>query len=526
MFGLFNRPYRKVKKDQLINSVNRKGTLVEVEFEANGREYMVRRGIRPGIFEVYASGTLLNQNAKSRDYQKILEKQILGLDHRSFRQIVVLGSATFTPFMSLGTNDRRHIIEDLLGMSVFSVMADVLKHKLAAVNANISNNKVEIRHQKEKISDILEFVRDTEEKGKRHEIRVSTEITRSKERISKLENTITLKDAEAASYEPVIKEQDSIKKREKAVSTDIAKLKSKIKASMKQKEFYEKDRCGTCEQPIQKDFKAFKLEECDVEISYLVDRLADAESRAKGVSAELEGVKTALQKYLAATDSVRKMRSDLKALEKYLTRLLSDLEEAEQASKVDVVSQAKKAERQKAILDEMEVGLRVLMAKKKYYILAGKMLADGGIKTKIVKSYVPTINALINKHLREMDFHVGFTLDESLDERITSRFRDEFQYNSFSEGEKVRIDLALLFTWREIAQMRNSTNTNLLVFDEITDRSLETEAVSGFIRMLYNLPERVNSFVISHNDSMRDRFQRNMVVKKEGNFSSLHEELQ
>ena len=520
-FGLFNKPFRPIKKDQLINSVNQGGTLVEIEFMIGNREYLVKRGIKKNLFEIYRDGKLLNQDAKIKDYQEFLEKNILKLNFKSFTQIVILGMS-FIPFMQLRASDRRTIIEDLLDIEIFSVMNYLLRSKVAQnkddigtvdIALGLSENEQKLtkimidKLKEDKTVQIKKNKKDIEE----HEEFLKTHKENINQIIKKIEDLNESISDESNARGKI----DSLHDYQRDIEKNIDKYENEI-------EFYEKNEaCNTCRQDIPKTFRKSmienfhaKMHECGQALLKIGNVLQEKEKRIHEIDTILSNVD--LQKAEIAHN-----QNTIDACTQYIKKVAKQNEEISQMA--DDIDEKKKELNVIGVDIEIYNKEKEKLSNQKYlYELAATMLKDGGIKTRIIKQYLPIMNKLINKYLAEMDFFVSFNLDENFNESIKSRHRDEFTYDSFSEGEKMRIDLALLFTWRAVAKLKNSANTNLLILDEVFDSSLDAAGTDEFMRILNNLVKNTNVFVISHKgEILFDKFKSVLKFEKRKNFSQI-----
>jgi DNA repair exonuclease SbcCD ATPase subunit len=519
-FGLFNKPFRNISKGQLVNSVNGGGAMVEVEFIVGGKEVKVCRGIKPNKFEVYVGGNMINQDANARDYQKHLEQQILGLNYRSFTQVVILGSSTFVPFMQLSTKARREVVEDILDIKVFSLMNFLLKNKNKELTEEIRNVEYQFDLTKEKITLQEKFIEEVVNNK-------SAIIAENKQKIFDNNSTISFKqddikaleiESDELSYDA--EEQAKIEQKLRKLSKTEAALQNRKGEHDRQIEFFKNnDECPTCEQPITDATKQTQTELRNTKIGEIENGISDLQRME---SEEQDRLNVILQNLEAIRNNdveIAKIRSSISEMEKFNAKLQKDIETYERGSVSDE-DKAKLSELkgQMKLIDEQKSKLK----EDQFYIdVARNLLQDSGIKTKIVKQYLPIMNKLVNTYLSSMDFFVNFNIDENFNETIKSRFRDEFSYASFSEGEKMRIDLALLFTWRAVAKMKNSTNTNLLILDEIFDSSLDGAGTDDFLKILNTFHDQ-NVFVISHKqDMLFDKFRSVVQFKKEKNFSHL-----
>ncbi len=519
-FGLFNKPFRSISKSQLINSVNGGGTIVEVEFIVGGKEVRVVRGIKPNKFEVYVNDNMINQDANARDYQKHLEQQILGLNYRSFTQVVILGSSTFVPFMQLSTKARREVVEDILDIKVFSLMNFLLKNKNKELNEEIRNVEYQYDLTNEKISLQEKFIEDVINNK-------STIIAENRQKIYDNNFTINARNDDILSHETTkqnlsfdAEEQTKIEQKIKKLTQTEAALKNRKSEHDRQIQFFQtNDECPTCEQPITESTKQTKIESSSTKIGEIENGIRDLQGMEREEKDRLDTILSDLEKIRSADVEIAKIRASITEMEKFNAKLQKDVETYESGS-VSEEDKTKLAELKGTIkyIDEQKSKLN----EDRFYIdIAKNLLQDSGIKTKIVKQYLPIMNKLVNTYLSSMDFFVNFNIDENFQETIKSRFRDEFSYASFSEGEKMRIDLALLFTWRAVAKMKNSTNTNLLILDEIFDSSLDGTGTDDFLKILNTFSDQ-NVFVISHKqDMLFDKFRSIVQFKKEKNFSKV-----
>ena len=519
-FGLFNKPFRSISKSQLINSVNGGGAVVEVEFTVGGKEVRVVRGIKPNKFEVYVNDNMINQDANARDYQKHLEQQVLGLNYRSFTQVVILGSSTFVPFMQLSTKARREVVEDILDIKVFSLMNFLLKNKTKELNEEIRNVEYNYALTEEKITLQQKFIEDVINNK-------SSIITENKQKIKDNNSTIGTRNGDikvledekiALSYDA--EEHLKVDKKLKKLTQTEAALKNKRSEHDRQIQFFQtNDECPSCEQPITESTKQTQIESRNTKIREIENGIGDLQRLESEEQDRLQSILNDLDTIRQNDVEIAKIRASIVELEKFNAKLQKDIETYESGS-VSEEDKTKLAELKGTIkyIDEQKSKLN----EDRFYIdVAKNLLQDSGIKTKIVKQYLPIMNKLVNTYLSSMDFFVNFNIDENFQETIKSRFRDEFSYASFSEGEKMRIDLALLFTWRAVAKMKNSTNTNLLILDEIFDSSLDGTGTDDFLKILNTFHDQ-NVFVISHKqDMLFDKFRSIIQFKKEKNFSKV-----
>lgn len=505
-FALFNKPFRNISKPQLVNTINRKGMLVEVEFQIGNKEYLIRRGSNPGVFEIEIDGDMVDQNASVRDYQKHLEENILKLNYKSFTQIVILGSASFTPFMQLTPNIRREIIEDILDIRIFTTMKEVLKTKTSNMKENLKNIETELTITKEKATLQKKYI-DTLETDKQEKIdKIISEITTTEETLATLQRVADMYTDEKNQLGDV----EGKRKKLESFKTDFAR---KIKEQKKELAFYHNnDDCPTCKQGIPHDFKETMSSEKETKISTLESANSDLDNQWK----ELDKV---YEEYLDINQKILDTNNAMITSQTIMQRLM--VEKADTANKVGDIE--KETAELKKVAKELlgKTDERTSLKEEQEYLnIADSLLKDSGIKTKIIRQYLPVINKLVNKYLKSMDFFVQFDLDDTFKETIKSRHRDNFSYASFSEGEKQRIDLALVFTWRTIAKMKNSASTNLLLLDEVFDSSLDVNGTDYVMQLLNTIGEETNVFVISHKgDVLFDKFRSVIKFEKKNNYS-------
>ncbi len=520
-YALFAKPHRNIIKNQLPNSINQKNCVVEAEFSVGRSHYKIIRSIKPTKFEIWKDGEMLNQSYHSKDYQKILEQNILKLNHKSFHQVIVLGSSSFIPFMQLSAGNRRNVIEDLLDINVFSKMNVILREKTSILkdeikelsyNLEIANNRVAT--QKKYIQDVKQLTdQNIESKNK--------EIDEARTAIDDLvlKNSDMTKELEELAPQNKIDLKDASDRK-----TDIlhkqARLRTNIETLVKNAKFYEDNsNCPTCEQTITEEFRANKIKLTKEEAKVLSDDMAVLRDAATDVEDQLTKANEIASKLTTIQNDITNNNKEVERLTRLVKKNLDEIS----TDSVKDLNEAK-AELEKIIESVTEANDQKTKANEQYsYNLAmSEMLKDTGIKTKIIKQYLPVMNTLINKYLQVLDFYVHFDLDEEFNETIRSRHRDVFTYDSFSEGEKQRIDLSLLFTWRQIAKMKNSVSTNLLILDETFDSSLDHDGVENLLKILNTLGEGTNIFVISHKgEILNGKFDSTIEFKKERNFSQI-----
>ena len=522
-FGLFGKAHRNINKPQLINSINNKQCVVEVEFTIGSNNYKVVRGIKPVKFEIYANDKLMNQNSHNKEYQKVLEQNILKLTHKTFHQVVVLGSSSFTPFMQLSSYQRRDVIEDLLDIGVFSKMNMLLKEKIASLKEKINQttHSIEIiqtktEAQKKYIRDISKINNDAMQKREQ-------EIDENKAEIA------TLVDANVETQTTSANLQDNLQPKLKELRDNLNQLNkyetefnSKIKLLVKDAQFYEKNEtCPTCEQDIEVSLKERKLNEATSKAKELQSGLTQVQSERSKTTEELTDVESQLEQ---VNDLLREVQVNLKtidALNRNIDKAKQEIESLSDSGS-DLAQANIDFDKLTSEYYSLNGELTTHRDQYAYNSVISEMLKDTGIKTKIIKQYLPVMNKLVNQYLQILDFYVHFDLDESFTETIRSRHRDAFSYDSFSEGEKQRIDLSLLFTWRQVARMKNSISTNLLMLDETFDSSLDEAGIENLIKIIHTLGEDTNVFIISHKGEILDgKFENKIEFVKDKNFSKM-----
>ena len=519
-FVLFNKPFRTISKSQLVNSINLGGTIVEIEFVIQKNNFKIIRGMKPNIFEIYCNGRMMNQDANALDTQKILEQQILKLNYRSFTQVVILGSSTFIPFMQLRSKDRREVVEDILDIKIFSLMNFLLKHKVKEVSEELKSIEYEFRLSKEKIDLQNKYIEDIR-KNKERIIEEKEHLVFDSERVvlSEQEKADKIK-LEIKSLEPETSQKENVKSSIREYHKMEAKLSNRVDENKRQKEFFENNEtCPVCTQDIELELNKQKIEEKSKRIQELNSGIDKLKIELNDKEQLLKGIDMLSKQIREKEVEVAKIGTSITHMERLIrqTNIQIQAMKKGEVSEEDKVKLTRLSERCK-LQEEQITKLR----EDKFYVdVARNLLMDTGIKTKIINKYLPIMNKLINGYLTSMDFYVNFTLDNNFNETIKSRHRDEFSYSSFSEGEKMRIDLALLFTWRAVAKMKNSTNTNLLILDEIFDSSLDTTGTDDFLKILHTFADQ-NVFVISHKgDTMFDKFRSVIKFEKQRNFSKL-----
>ena len=521
-FALFGKPFRKIKIGQLVNSINQKDALVEVEFSIGASHYKIRRGLKPAIFEIYQNNVLVNQDAATKDYQEFLEKQILKLNYKSFTQIVVLGSSSFVPFMQLPAPQRREIIEDLLDIQIFSRMNDILKGELLQVGQDYKDAESTLSVVRQKIDLQEDYLERLDEQRKKSTQDINERIVKAKNSISQWQEEITqrmdgIRDLRGTiedegrtdkRYQKFTSIQDQMKRNATKVASDIA--------------FYnDNDECNTCKQSIDETFK-------NNIVSERKSKLTELEQAQVQLKAELETTRQRMSEITAVHEKMQELQNEVndknvriqtsnRSIDEWNTEIQTASATLEDADE-HVSKLAEYRTEERTVSDTKNT----LNDERYYAEISANLLKDTGIKTKIINQYLPVINHYVNHFLQALDFFVQFNLDGSFKETIKSRYRDDFSYASFSEGEKLRIDLSLLFTWRIIAKMKNSTNTNLLVLDEVFDSSLDANGTEEFLKILNTMDKGINAFVISHKgDTLYDKFTNVLRFDKPNNYSKL-----
>ena len=521
-FGLFQRPFRNIKKDQLINSINEKDCVVEVEFVVGRKEYKIIRSIKPNKFEIWCNGEMLNQDAAVRDYQKHLEQQILKLNFRSFTQVVILGNASFVPFMQLKARYRRQVVEEILDIEIFSKMNLMFREKQKAQDEVIKQADFDYQLLDSKIETQKKHIDEISKNNLESIDTKRLDIKKSEVDIKNYQKDIDDTMTEKAKLQKEILDEVTVNSRYKKLHTTEAKLENSCSKHKKDLRFFESHAdCPTCQQDIDEAFKSEIM-------TKKKNKVDEIESAMQQLDKQIKGTETRLKKINDTTVLIREQellinryQTSINEIQKYIAKITKEIEELSDEKFSSGVATGELSQLQEN-LTQSNLDKKKYKEEKVYIDTARVLMQDTGIKTKIIKQYLPIMNQYINKNLADMDFFVNFTLDEEFNETIKSRHRDLFNYHSFSEGEKLRIDLAILFTWREIAKLKNSTNTNLLVLDEIFDSSLDTSGTDEFMKILSNTMEKENVFVISHKgDTLIDKFPSILKFEKYKNFTRM-----
>ena len=519
-FALFGKAFRSVNKPNLLNSINGKDCVVEVEFDIGNKQYKIVRGIKPNIFEIYQDGTLVNQDAAMRDYQEYLEKFIIKLNYKSFTQIVILGSASFVPFMQLSASDRRAIIEDLLDIQIFSTMNGLVRNKLSMNKDSMITKKNEIELMQQKY-DIKKEHQDKLNEDK--EVKVNeyaSEIQSCTETLRTISGDIDNLEGQKAHLLPLVAKIPENEKKIIALKKVESKIESKISEVGTHRHFYDHNAdCPTCRQTITVESKERHLGELQSKEQELAGGLTELQEKITEHETLLDQLRSNEQTLHTLRIELATKQTGKAGLEAAIVKLQKQIDDLNSADKKS--ADVTELTNLKTQIKTSKEDLKVLIEEKSYYEVATSLLKDSGIKTKIIKQYLPIINKLVNKYLASLDFFVNFNLDESFKETIKSRHRDDFSYHNFSEGEKQRIDMALMLTWRAVAKLKNSSSTNLLILDEVFDSSLDTTGTEELMKILHGL-EDVNLFVISHKgDILQDKFANTIRFKKVKNFSRI-----
>jgi len=520
MYVLYNKPYRNINKPQLINSINQKNLVVELEFFAGSDKYLIRRGMKPNVFEIEKNNNLINQSADARDYQEYLEKNILKLNFKSFSQIVVLGSASYVPFMQLPAAHRRAVIEDLLDIQVFSTMNNILKIRASDNKSNLSDIDFKINLVREKIKlqehHVQKLTADKNsliENAKNEIVKCEHNIVENTTKANELRDSI-------ASLNETISDTQKVTARIQFMNKVEAQLNDKLNRLKKELSFFhDNDSCPTCKQEIDTNFKCTavdtrksNMQEVEEGVQKLREEYVKTTQRQAEIQKTLESIST-LEKQVSS------INSDITMLNNLITRYTKEITLYEEQRAADLVVES--TDEFKKELKEYEKEKNIASDYKQVLDIVANLLKDTGIKAKIIKQYIPIMNKLINKYLAAMDFFVNFELNENFEEKIKSRYRDEFSFESFSEGEKMRLNLAVLFAWRAIAKLRNSANVNILIFDETLDGSLDNSGIEDFLKIIYGLISDTNTIIISHKAETIDKFSNVIRFEKHKNFSRI-----
>ena len=520
--ALFGKSFRGINIPQLPNSINNKDCEVEITFTIGSDEYRVFRSLKPKKFEIYKNKEMLDQDAKAKDYQKILEEQILKMTYKSFCQVVILGSSNYVPFMQLSAADRRLVVENLLDIDVFSVMNTLVRARLQMTKEYVKDIDTKIEIVKSKVDEKQKLINTLEKKSSDSVENYQQEIEESQTQIKELQEEIENQQKSVENMLSQIKDKDTIPKSLIKLESNETQLNNKIKTIQKNVKFYEEnDTCPSCKQDIQEHHKESVFTEkskeqgtIEKELTQLVETIEYTEKRMGDINAILNTVQNIEKQIYTKQNEISASNQYINKIQNSIESVLNESDDGQETKDElnQLIGEGKNhVERRKELIED-----------KHYYSIASTLLKDSGIKAKIIKHYLPIMNKLINKYLADMDFFCQFNLDENFSETIKSRHRDEFSYHSFSEGERLRIDLSLLLAWREIARLKNSVNCNLLILDEVFDSSLDAVGTEEFLKLLTSFGSRANIFVISHkSDTMTDKFQNHIVFEKKNNFSRI-----
>jgi len=520
-FVLFNKPFRKINKPQLVNTTNERECVVEVEFAINTRQYLIRRGIKPSVFDIIVNGTPMHREADDRAMQRILEESILKLNYKSFTQIVILGSSTFVPFMQLTTSNRREVIEDLLDIRVFSAMNNLVKDKLREKKEQVKSLDLRKDNIKDKMKMQEDFIEELENRG-------NANINANKEKITKLDAEVGdymkhISIVEASLGDKTKLQEEVIGAGDKLLKLNNlkGKISQKVSAITKEHKFFtENTVCPTCTQTIEEEFR--------------LNRITDAQNKAKELKDGYEELEQTIKfeqererQFNELSKEITKLNHEISQNNTRISlnqRQIRDLENEIQTITQNLANRNTEHEKLEEFRSNLQKTFEELAKKKEeivYYDFAYSLLKDDGVKTKIIKKYLPFINQQVNRYLQMMDFYINFNLDEEFNETVKSPIHEDFSYSSFSEGEKMRIDLALLFTWREVARVKNSVNTNLLIMDEVFDSSLDGFGTDEFLKIIKYVIKDANIFVISHKADLHDKFESVIRFEKVKGFSRM-----
>lgn len=524
-FALFNKPFRKINKPQLVNAINEKDCVVEVEFKVGSTEWKIIRGQKPNLFEIHRNGVPLNQEASAKDQQTWLEQSVLKLNYKSFTQVVILGSSTFVPFMQLTPAHRREVIEDLLDIRIFSSMNTILKDRVRSLKDSIRDKDYQFELAKERVEIQQRFIADLKEQSHQSNVQRQSQITDLRNEIEDMTKKISSWSASIEELNEKVVPFDKCEEQLKELSTYRTRFTDKNKKLNSDHKFFDKnDSCPTCKQSITEELRTEKKETILSQLLELEKANTDLEAKISVINGQLTEKNAILKEIAVINQEITSKNKEISWKQSAIKKIEDSIE------KTDGGGENVKREQDKLkqlINDGLEIEKDISDKKKELanHEVVVSLLKDTGIKSQIIKKYLPVMNQLINRYLKELDFYVSFELNENFEETIKSRYRDDFSYASFSEGEKMRIDLALLFTWRMIAKMKNSACTNLLCLDEIFDSSLDNAGTDDFIKILKSFTDNSNVFVISHKpDILQDKFSRVLRVEKKLNFSTVIED--
>ena len=520
-FVLFNKPFRKINKPQLVNTINEKDCVVEVQFMVNGRDYLIRRGIKPNIFDIEVNGNLLHKEADDRSNQKILEENILKLNYKSFTQIVILGSSTFVPFMQLTSANRREVIEDLLDIRIFSAMSNLLKEKMREKKDQIKSSESKKSNLKEKIEMQKNFIEELENRGKETIKQKENKIQDLLNEENDLMNSCESMNVELVNLQQKLEQYSGATEKLRKLGNLKGKISNKVSTITKEHKFFtEHTVCPTCEQDIEEEFRLNRINDVQTKAKELKKGYEDLEKTIKKEQNRERHFNKLSKEITKLNHDISQNNTRINLNQKQIRNLESEIQTLTSQLK-NRNTEHEKLKEFKGNLDKTTEELSIQKEDIQYHDFAYSLLKDDGVKTKIIKKYLPFINQQVNRFLQKMEFYINFQLDEAFSETIQSPLHEDFTYSSFSEGEKMRIDLALLFTWREVARVKNSVNTNLLIMDEIFDSSLDTFGTDDFLKIIKFIIKDANTFVISHKIDMQDKFENVLKFDKVKGFSQI-----
>ena len=521
-FGLFGKPFRNINKPQLVNAINERGLVVEIDFSIGKKNFTVRRGVKPNVFEIFQNGKMFDQTANVRDYQDYLERVILKLNYKSFTQIVLLGNSSFEPFMQLKQADRRAIVEDLLDIQIFSSMNMILKQKNSELKGEFQQNENQRDLNESKTKMQQEYIERLQQDNESIVFEKSQEIRNFKKQKDYSVGTLNALQEQVLTLNDKMLLEDGVQKKASEFGTLQNKIDVKLDQEQKELKFYETNStCSQCKQDIDDVFKKERIIDISKGIDEKKDGLDKILTQIENLEKELGEFKSIGREVAEKNKRLAGLESEIQSLDSNIERTQKEIEKLQEKKELDSVEENTLQSLQED-LRTLEGQYQGLCETKQTYEYANELLRDSGIKTKIIRQYVPIINKYVNKYLNELDFLINFTIDENFSETIRSQYRDEFTYASFSEGEKMRIDLALLFTWRMVAKLKNSVNTNLLILDEVFDSSLDTEGTDAFLKIINTLDADTNVFVISHKgEILFDKFLSTIKFVKEKSFSRI-----
>jgi len=521
-FGLFGKPFRNINKPQLVNTINEKGLLVEIDFSIGKKDFTVRRGVKPNVFEIFQNGKMFDQTANVRDYQDYLERVILKLNYKSFTQIVLLGNSSFEPFMQLKQSDRRAIVEDLLDIQIFSSMNMILKQKNSELKGEVQQNENQRKLNESQTKMQQEYIERLKQDNESIIFDKTQDIKSFRKQKDYGVGTLNVLQEQILALSDKMLLEDEVQEKTSEFGTLQNKIDVKLDQEQKELKFYQTNStCSQCKQDIDDVFKKERIIDISEGIDEKKDGLVKIVSEIDTLEQQLEKFRSIGREIAEKNKNLAGIESKIQSIDSNIERTQKEIEKLQEKKELDSVEENTLQSLQED-LRTLEGQYQGLCETKQVHEYANELLRDSGIKTKIIRQYVPIINKYVNKYLNELDFLINFTIDENFNETIQSQYRDEFSYASFSEGEKMRIDLALLFTWRMVAKLKNSVNTNLLILDEVFDSSLDAEGTDAFLKIINTLDADTNVFVISHKgEILFDKFLSTIKFVKEKQFSRI-----